>query len=507
MVADITDVTDQLEHVAVSVATPMNEDGDEDIRGRAFLLASTAMAAAASSSSASSARSRVTYRAGVETSDADQIAPSPAVWIRCDRRDGGDGTCCVSSDALSSPHTHQLAVLAHDAAHEAAAMQALQAGFTALGKFAGGMTAAKVMEISQSLPPHEMFESGRASTDPAFLAWKVAQSIESTIPRTSFHSGTVSSKIQDVVHSFTWAIPDPWSVAAMVNRSKHIIDLGAGSGYLAMRLMEAGAEQVTCVDDGSDKEMAQSMNPFHPIVKEGCVAWCRRNSKAIDTEKGGMALLFSWPRSKTAMEQCLCFFPDVAYVYEIGDGGSVTASLSSWMAAHAANWRLDTRLPVPNWRGERTCLTIYARIINTLPAAVSSLSSSSSSSPASASSSSASTSSAACAAAAEVVAGVPAKKMQAVQCQCVYAQQMQHPCTARATIKKKKSGLNFCDDCRQLPCSHARSMISDTLGVKCQCPTGQPCDRTPLMTVDGMPMVAIQCDSCRTGVCEHTTSS
>jgi hypothetical protein len=100
-------------------------------------------------------------------------------------------------------------------------------------------------------------------------------------------------------------------------------------------------------------------------------------------------------------------------------------------------------------------------------------------------------------------ATAPTPAVQAVLCQCVYAVQVNQPCTARATVKRKKSGLNFCSECKDQRCRHVAELVGVTLGHHCMCPTGQHCVRTPLMQIEGMPVITKACDPCRLQTCEH----
>jgi hypothetical protein len=100
-----------------------------------------------------------------------------------------------------------------------------------------------------------------------------------------------------------------------------------------------------------------------------------------------------------------------------------------------------------------------------------------------------------------------AKKLglQPKKCECGSAKQLKKECANQAVMKKE--GVNLCKPCSKIPCEHVAEFMKMISPEGCQCKKaklhGLKCNNLPLMMVEGTQMVAIECNECREGKCKH----
>jgi hypothetical protein len=149
--------------------------------------------------------------------------------------------------------------------------------------------------------------------------------------------------------ALAYAVPSRGALRAIVEAGPRIVEVGAGTGYWAALLAEAGAK-VRALDNGSWK-LARARSWF--AVEHGTP----RDLAAIDAD----LLLLCWPPYDDSMaSRALTAFrgPRVAYIGE-GEGGCTANQRFHDLLAD--RWRMVRDLSLPQWPGLHDRLTIYER--------------------------------------------------------------------------------------------------------------------------------------------------
>lgn len=151
---------------------------------------------------------------------------------------------------------------------------------------------------------------------------------------------------RQLVWAFSWAVPSREAIAALVECSP-LVEIGAGTGYWAWLLRQAGADV-----------LAYDRNPEAPPH------WTR-------VERGGpeqagaypeRTLFLCWPPMGEALaEDCLAAFRGqrVALIGEVGEG-SRTGSAAD-RARLEREFTLEREIGLPRWPGYRDSLRIWVR--------------------------------------------------------------------------------------------------------------------------------------------------
>jgi hypothetical protein len=231
-----------------------------------------------------------------------------------------------------------------------------------------------------AMPPREFYELERTSDDPVYAAYKLGRAADGAMSMLSWSLRNAITK------KIAWAIPDPHTLAYIVERAPRILEIGAGSGYWARRLHDLGAD-VTAIDDASDGHCQQVLGAFHPVTKAEGTAWLEAHRGEYDDH----ALFFCWPRSSVMMARCAGVDdkevrasededdtsvaatasppPQIKldpawkgkWVFVIGEGGGgCTGALDSYMDAHEDEWEAFS-LAIPCWWGIHDSLQAYRR--------------------------------------------------------------------------------------------------------------------------------------------------
>lgn len=176
----------------------------------------------------------------------------------------------------------------------------------------------------------------------------------------SWFGGVTSNERRDYVQKYAWAIPSEESIEAMVEFSPKYVEIGAGKGYWARALTEAGA-RVDAYDDGS----WNYSDDWFPVKKGG-------------PEKAGehpdSALLLVWPPREGSMGQdAVDSYLDhggqkLVYVGEGKYGATGTRPFHETVEARFTPIR--KRAPIHVWEGLSDSINFYERMPNPGPSRV-----------------------------------------------------------------------------------------------------------------------------------------
>jgi len=160
----------------------------------------------------------------------------------------------------------------------------------------------------------------------------------------------------DLIAQYAWAIPNDEAIEAIVGLGKPVIELGAGNGYWASLIAEAGGT-VECYDREPGAHAAGGTGKlWHPVSEGTC--------DVITCAHKGHALLLVWPPYDTPMgTDCLLRFMEaggstLAYVGEGQYGCTADDGFHRILDEH---WEWQRTVSIPVWQGISDSLFIYRR--------------------------------------------------------------------------------------------------------------------------------------------------
>lgn len=151
---------------------------------------------------------------------------------------------------------------------------------------------------------------------------------------------------KQLVWAYSWAVP---SLAALaeIAASGPLIELGAGTGYWAWLLAQAGADIVAF-------DRAAGAPPRWLEVREGGV---ERLGEHPDR-----ALFLCWPSlGEGFAEDCLRAYRGDTFLHVGELGPDARTGSAGFQARLRADWRLERELGIPTWPGFRDSLTVWSR--------------------------------------------------------------------------------------------------------------------------------------------------
>ncbi len=176
-----------------------------------------------------------------------------------------------------------------------------------------------------------------------------------------------------------WAVPNDKAIQALKNLGKPILEIGAGTGYWAWLLKEAGVDIVAY--DAKDSHGGQYFRFRHECVRDGGA------EQASSEEHAGRALMLCWPdivgdsalddsdRGTFGFDTLKAHVGDtVIYIGEMGPGvvkaakgwgdpfppGGSSAS-AAFQTELLAKFELVQRVELPNWPPYNSHMTIWKR--------------------------------------------------------------------------------------------------------------------------------------------------
>ena len=178
---------------------------------------------------------------------------------------------------------------------------------------------------------------------------------------------------------FAWAVPNDHAIKVLQNLGQPILEIGAGTGYWAWLLSQAGVDIVAY--DAEDSHDGHKHRFRHSLVRDGGV------EQASSKEHSGRALMLCWPdivgdsalddadRGTFGFDTLKTFEGDtVVYVGELGPGvvkaakgwgdpfppGGSSAS-AAFQKELLAKFEMTQRVELPNWPPYNSHLTVWKR--------------------------------------------------------------------------------------------------------------------------------------------------
>jgi hypothetical protein len=127
---------------------------------------------------------------------------------------------------------------------------------------------------------------------------------------------------------FSYVVPDAESLA-MVGALAPIVEIGAGTGYWASRLLANGVDVIAFDQAPPDGDMPNRYHARTPLWTE-----VRCGDQTVLPEYADRTLLLCWPPLFSSLGNCLSYYAGTT-VALIGDGGKRTARLQSLKTSFA----------------------------------------------------------------------------------------------------------------------------------------------------------------------------
>lgn len=181
------------------------------------------------------------------------------------------------------------------------------------------------------------------------------------IPVGSMESGRPEYHRRVLVRRYSFAVPSDEAIVAISGLKMSIMELGAGTGYWAWMLSQAGVEVMafdvlppgipeTQNGYGFDKAFYDVFPCDGPEFLKAC-KFCNE-----------FALMLCWPDLNTSFaHDTLKVYQDrggEAFIY-IGEGPGGCTANDEFFELLAGDWSLDTEVDIPQWFGIHDYLEIY----------------------------------------------------------------------------------------------------------------------------------------------------
>lgn len=164
-----------------------------------------------------------------------------------------------------------------------------------------------------------------------------------------------------LVDEFSWAIPGRMAIAAIAGFARDIVEVGAGHGYWARLLHDAGVS-IRAYDNGSWKYAAT----WYPVGQADGLP---------EAERGAECLMLVWPHPGAYYHvDALADFQGHKFVYVGEEPGGVTGCPFSKHADYPEYgvgtrardnadrwWRCVRRIPIPQWPAVNDAVWLFTR--------------------------------------------------------------------------------------------------------------------------------------------------
>lgn len=244
-----------------------------------------------------------------------------------------------------------------------------EAGLTATWRDARSSLCCATRPAPASSPPTlnitPLAATSHLLANPLEVAWANQRTAISSMEA----AGTGDGARADVVHDafvevtaarnracqeFAWAIPTAEAIAAIA-RHGPVVELGAGTGYWAALLKEAGVD-VVCYDalppDSKVNPYHQDAPRYHPIAPGGPEQLAGHSDRT---------LILCWPPYDDPMAyNALVAYKGETVIY-IGEGQGGCTGDDRFHHRLARLYEPSTHVTLPTWPGIHDSLTVYRR--------------------------------------------------------------------------------------------------------------------------------------------------
>lgn len=158
------------------------------------------------------------------------------------------------------------------------------------------------------------------------------------------------------VSRFAFAIPSPEAVEAIRRHAPRLVELGAGTGYWAMVLAEAGVDVVALdtVPSGRKNRYfdGQQIGAWYPVT---------RGSARHLTDYQDRALLLCWPVYDDPMAMNAVLMSRAEIVLYVGEPRGGCTANEAFFDYLAEQYRMVEAVALPQWPGIHDRLEIWRR--------------------------------------------------------------------------------------------------------------------------------------------------
>lgn len=180
--------------------------------------------------------------------------------------------------------------------------------------------------------------------------------MRSTVVGDPLHNRDLFLLRKDYVRWYSWAIPDQGAVDLIARHAPRVVEIGAGGGYWAYLLKQAGVHVETYDETPYSNRLVKSLHAWHPVTQGDWTILRKQRKRYRD-----FALFLCWPpyRSDFPVKALRAFRGDrLIWVGE--DYGGCTAD-DVFFELLDRKWECVARHAIPQWWGIHDYLGIYAR--------------------------------------------------------------------------------------------------------------------------------------------------
>ena len=162
-----------------------------------------------------------------------------------------------------------------------------------------------------------------------------------------------------LVDRYAWAIPTDEAIAALAELSP-LVEIGAGRGYWAHLLRQAGADIIAYDRQprGGNVWHARTTKPWTSVLP---------GTHRMTIKHPDRALFLCWPPYDNPMASRALRLYNGSTVAYVGEGSWGCTADSSFHEALEVGWRTVREVTLPQWEGIHDRLTIHKRRSATTP--------------------------------------------------------------------------------------------------------------------------------------------
>jgi len=183
--------------------------------------------------------------------------------------------------------------------------------------------------------------------NPYYFKWKAAMGIGASM-KTQRHMYRYRKR-DELVREYAWAVPNENAIKSIANFTDSIVEIGAGSGYWAWLLRQAGVH-VRPYDNNKRTE----------YIGKRWVRVFKGDSTSVRKHKD-RALMLCWPEYDDPQAyDSLRFYKGDKVIYA-GEGGYGCNACSKFHESISDNWTEMKNVMLPQWDGIHDNLRLFSR--------------------------------------------------------------------------------------------------------------------------------------------------